>query len=1235
MRRAFFIVLVLIMAIAAATVGAAAWVLYTPEGLGWALGQVERATGGTVALEHESGTLGDGAVFTRIRYDTPPLTVEAQRVRIRVSPLSVLRLAPHLSELNAAQIALNMRPGDEPARPPEVPALPVALRVDEARIGKLVIERDGEKTEIQALSFSYDADRAAHRLRGVRVALHGFDIGLEGTVGTQAPFPVNASASVVREGAEPRLSARIAAEGNLQRLALRVVAASAGAGLHLDAEIAPAAEQPLMRLQAALTDLNLSAIEETFPQTALSGELALAATDGALAGRVRLTNSLSGPYDEGRVPVAGLDGAIRTDLVAADLSDLVIDLGRAGELSGAVRLQPQELTLALTTRDLDLRGLHGRLQRTQLAGGADAVLTPERQSVTANFKQADMRLQLRVERAGDVVELREAVARARGGEARAQGKLALDGRQPFSAQVRFKGFDPAAWGDFPRGAISGKLAGQGTVAGPHAKIEFALDASRLRDAPLGGGGRFAVAGQRLSAADFDLRLGTNRVNVSGAFGGRNDTLRLRVDAPRLATLDPRLTGRVKGEAQLSGSLQSPHVRFEANAEALKAADVSIERATVNGAYAAEPSAPLRLAARVAGLAAAGRRVAGLNIQLDGSQAAHTAAVAANGEGFDIVVRAQGGWHPERKTWSGTLLEFANRGALEAALESPVALTAAPNRIVVGRFGVRVLDGRLDVDESRYEKDTISTKGRFSRLSVGALASAAGVSRELSGTLRISGSWSFAQEKALTGSFLVKRDSGDIVLGTDRTFPMQLETLSIEGRFGAERFDYRASLKSVLASGETQGTIGIVATDQGARITAASPVRFNARLAIAQLSALAPFVDASVLVDGRLNAELTGRGTIGEPVVTGDISGGRLGVALPPQGIDLKNGALRAVLSERALRVDAFSIQGGEGTLKARGNLVFKGGEQASIDWQAERLLLLGRPDQRLMVSGKGRAGLADKKLSLSGALRADEGYFEIAPDALPKPGDDVIVAGRKPPAKEDSRLARTVLELVLDFGSNLRIRGRGLETRLAGDITVSSAADGNLRAKGAVRTVRGIYTAFGQRLEIERGELLFSGPIDNPGLDILAMRKRQAVEAGVAVTGTLRAPLARIVSEPPVPESEAISWLVLGHGTGDASRSDLAMLPLAASSLLGKDDSPTIAQRFGLDSVGLRGAGTESQFLTVGKRIADRLYVGFEQSLGAAESILKLEFDLTQRVLVRAQTGNTNAVGVFYRYSFD
>ena len=61
----------------------------------------------------------------------------------------------------------------------------------------------------------------------------------------------------------------------------------------------------------------------------------------------------------------------------------------------------------------------------------------------------------------------------------------------------------------------------------------------------------------------------------------------------------------------------------------------------------------------------------------------------------------------------------------------------------------------------------------------------------------------------------------------------------------------------------------------------------------------------------------------------------------------------------------------------------------------------------------------------------------------------------------------------------------------------------------------GSYRAFGQKLVIERGRLVFGGPVRNPGLDLLALRKNQAVEAGVEVRGTLQLPVTRLVSEPP------------------------------------------------------------------------------------------------------------------------
>jgi translocation and assembly module TamB len=252
----------------------------------------------------------------------------------------------------------------------------------------------------------------------------------------------------------------------------------------------------------------------------------------------------------------------------------------------------------------------------------------------------------------------------------------------------------------------------------------------------------------------------------------------------------------------------------------------------------------------------------------------------------------------------------------------------------------------------------------------------------------------------------------------------------------------------------------------------------------------------------------------------------------------------------------------------------------------------------------------------------------------------VVIVGRERQAKGATRLTQAALDLALDFGDRFRIRGRGLDTLLAGKIRVQTGATGSLVAKGTVRAVRGTYTVFGQKLALERGSLIFAGPVDNPTLDIRAMRKISAVEAGVEVVGTLNAPFVRVVSDPPMPENEALSWLVLGHAPGDATGGDLTMLPLAAAALLGQGggESPTtgVARAFGLDSIGMRGgAAVGSQFITFGKRLSDDIYIVYEQSLGATANVLKLEFNLSRRVLLRAETGEISAVGLFYRWAFD
>ena len=138
-------------------------------------------------------------------------------------------------------------------------------------------------------------------------------------------------------------------------------------------------------------------------------------------------------------------------------------------------------------------------------------------------------------------------------------------------------------------------------------------------------------------------------------------------------------------------------------------------------------------------------------------------------------------------------------------------------------------------------------------------------------------------------------------------------------------------------------------------------------------------------------------------------------------------------------------------------------------------------------------------------------------------------------------------------------------------------AGGTLIANGTIRAVAGTYVVFGQRLDIDRGRLMFDGPVDNPALDVVALRKNIAVEAGVELTGTVKVPRVRLVSNPPVPDDEKLSWLLTGQGLERASRNDIALLAAASASLLGERRTADHARRsrntIGLDDISVRDSG--------------------------------------------------------------
>jgi len=247
-------------------------------------------------------------------------------------------------------------------------------------------------------------------------------------------------------------------------------------------------------------------------------------------------------------------------------------------------------------------------------------------------------------------------------------------------------------------------------------------------------------------------------------------------------------------------------------------------------------------------------------------------------------------------------------------------------------------------------------------------------------------------------------------------------------------------------------------------------------------------------------------------------------------------------------------------------------------------------------------------------------------------------AAEPPPPPKPSRQVSAALQV--DLGEHLRIRGRGLDAFLRGELKMTTPG-GRLAVNGTVRTENGTYAAYGQKLEIERGLVSFSGPVENPRLDIVALRPNLDVRVGVSVAGTALKPRVRLFSDPDMSDADKLSWLVLGRAPEGLGRNDTALLQRAAMALLaGEGESTTdrVMNALGLDQFSVRSEGegdVRSTVVTLGKQLSRRLYVGYERGVASTTGTWQLIYRIAQRFTLRAQAGEDAAVDLIWTWRWN
>ncbi|HEX2012700.1 MAG TPA: translocation/assembly module TamB domain-containing protein, partial [Roseateles sp.] len=429
--------------------------------------------------------------------------------------------------------------------------------------------------------------------------------------------------------------------------------------------------------------------------------------------------------------------------------------------------------------------------------------------------------------------------------------------------------------------------------------------------------------------------------------------------------------------------------------------------------------------------------------------------------------------------------------------------------------------------------------------------------------------------------------------------------------------------------------------------ATAPLEGGLLMDVANLGTWGAWVPAGWRLGGTFHANVQLAGQLGAPEIRGRASGSALQLRNPLLGVDLREGELALSLDGPTATLERLQARGGDGRLSAQGRASFGAQPQAELALTAERFTFLGRVDRRVVASGQANLKLAERSLKLDGRVAVDEGLFDFSRGDAPTLDSDVqVLRAVDPQAPAGAPLARPKgpepkvdVQVAIDLGRQLRVRGRGVDTRLRGELRLIHQGAGPL-LNGTVSTHGGTYDAYGQKLEIEKGEITFAGVLDNPRLDVLAVRPNTDVRVGVTVTGTALNPRIKLYSEPDMADTDKLSWLLMGRGPDGLGRADTALLQRAALALLsGEGESPSgkLIKNLGLDelSVSQDDSDARGTVVRLGKQLSRRWYVGYERTLGATTGSWQLIYRIVQRFTLRAQAGEENAVDLIWQWKWN
>ncbi|QII36299.1 translocation/assembly module TamB [Rouxiella badensis] len=814
----------------------------------------------------------------------------------------------------------------------------------------------------------------------------------------------------------------------------------------------------------------------------------------------------------------------------------------------------------------------------------------------------------------------------------------------WNTQLTLSNIDTAKqWPEWPA-RLAGKIAMRGSLYGGTWQLQvptLELDGNVKKNLVKARGNLRGNSYGQWDIPQLHLELGRNNLDVKGKLADKW-ALDANIDAPHLDGALPGLGGVVKGLVQVRGDLKAPQLLADLTASNVRWQAMSVNRVSIKGNVTSSDQIQGTLAVKVQQLKQDALDISDITLDAKGNEKQHQLNLNITGKPVGGHLAVNGSFDRKTQQWKGNISNtLFNTPVGDWRLTRPIALTYfnTEQRVTVGPHCWQNPNADVCVPTTLDAGTSGQASIVLNRFDLAMLKPFLTDDTQLAGQFSGKANVAWKAQGGLPQASVSLVGKGVKVqqLVQGNPLPVAFDTLNVNAGLQNGRANLDWMIK-IANNGQLDGNLQI-ADPMGRRNLSG-----NVNLTRISMALLQPALMDGEKASGILNANLRVGGNVQKPQVYGKLALTNVDIDAQFMPFDITNANLNINFNGMSSLLDGV-IQTPHGQLALNGNADWNDPNnwRARIAAKGDKVRVSVPPMVRLDVSPDLVFDATPQAFSLNG--RVDIPWARITVQELPQSAvgvssDEVMLNDQRQPIAPASTSIPINTNLVVNIGDDVRLDAFGLKARLKGALKVVQDKRG-LGLNGQIDIPSGRFHAYGQDLIVRKGQLLFSGPADQPLLNIEAIRNPDSTEndvvAGVRVTGDADAPKLEVFSDPTMSQQEALSYLLRGQGLDSSGADSSAMTSMLigmgvaqSGKLVGK-----IGEAFGVSNLSLdtQGVGDSSQVVVSGY-VLPGLQVKYGVGIFDSLATLTLRYRLMPKLYLEAVSGIDQALDLLYQFEF-